>query len=90
MTEVIWSRKAIRQLRGIEIYVARFRPLAAQRLALRIIACTDDLRAFPDAGRPISRGRRQIVAISPYILRYRHEEDAVVILEVRHGATIAD
>lgn len=90
MTEVIWSWKALRQLKAVERYVARFRPLAAQRLALRIIASTDDLRLFPEAGRSISRRRRQIVAISPYIVRYRHEDGVVTILEVRHGATITD
>ena len=88
MTEVVWSRKALRQIRNIERYVSLFRPLAAQRLAARIIAASDELSVFPDAGRTISRGRRQIVAVSPYILRYRRDGEVVTILEVRHAATI--
>jgi toxin ParE1/3/4 len=90
MTEVIWSRKALRQLAAIEQYVSRFRPLAAQRLAVRIIASTDDLRLFPETGRAIGRGRRQIVAVDPYVIRYRYDGTTVAILEVRHGATLAD
>lgn len=90
MTEVVWSRKALRQLRDIERYVAGFRPLAAQRLAMRIIVSTDDLALFPDAGRSLSRGRRQIVAIRPYVIRYRHADGVVTILEVRHSATVTD
>ena len=88
MTDVIWSRKALKQIRAIERYVARFRPLAAKRLASGIIAASDELGVFPDAGRTISRGRRQIVAVSPYIIRYRHDGGVVTILEVRHAATL--
>lgn len=86
MVQVVWTYGALADLRAIRAYVAQFSPLAAQRLALRIIAAGDSLEDMPDRGRPISRGRREMTLVPPYLIRYLREGDRVAILEIRHSA----
>ena len=90
MVQVVWTRGAATELRTIRAYVAQFSPLAAQRLAARLLAAARSLEASPDRGRPISRGRRELAVIAPYLIRYARQEDRVVILEIRHGAREPD
>lgn len=90
MTKVIWTVKAARSLRSIQIYIREFSPLAAQRMALRLKAAGDSLIDFPERGAPISGGRRQLTQVPPYLLRYRVTADAVIILDIRHSAENLD
>jgi plasmid stabilization system protein ParE len=66
--------------------VGQHSPLAAQRLGQRLLAAGDVLGSYPDRGRLITRGRRELTVIAPYLIRYRLKDDQVIILEVRHGA----
>lgn len=84
--DIVWTRSALVELRAIRAYIAQFSPLAAQRFALRLVAAARSLATSPDRGRPISRGRRELTIVSPYLIRYLREDDRVVILEIRHGA----
>ncbi len=77
-------------LRAIQAYVATFKPLAAQRLAARLVSAARSLETAPDRGRSISRGRRELTVIPPYLIRYAVFPDRVVILEIRHGAREQD
>jgi len=77
-------------LRVIRAYVAQFSPLAAQRLAARLVSAARSLEHSPDRGRPISRGRRELTIIPPYLIRYTHLGDRVAILEIRHAARESD
>jgi toxin ParE1/3/4 len=86
MVPVVWARSAAADLRTIRAYVAQFSPLAAQRLATRLVSAARSLETSPDRGRQISRGRRELAVIPPYLIRYVHEAERVVILEIRHGA----
>lgn len=52
----------------------------------RLIEAADSLAQFPERGRDAGNGRRELVTVWPYILRYRVEAERVVILRVRHGA----
>lgn len=79
-------RRAVADVRGIENYVEQFNPLAAQRLAQRLINAGDSLKLFPERGRPVGRGRRELLSVKPYLIRYRVEGEDVVIMSVRHGA----
>ncbi|PVM86500.1 type II toxin-antitoxin system RelE/ParE family toxin [Caulobacter endophyticus] len=90
MVQVVWTRSAASDLRAIQTYVAEFSPLAAQRLASRLIAAARSLESSPDRGRAISRGRRELMVIPPYLIRYVSQPDRVVILEIRHGAREPD
>lgn len=90
MVQVIWTRGAALELHTIRAYIAQFSPLAAQRLAARLYSAARTLEEAPDRGRPISRGRRELAIIRPYLIRYLREGDRVIILEVRHGARERD
>lgn len=86
MYEIVWTAKAIGQLEAIGDYIAAEDPLAAARLADRLIALADSLAEFPHRGRAAEENAREMTNVWPYILRYRVERDVVLILHVRHGA----
>jgi addiction module RelE/StbE family toxin len=90
MARIVWTREALASLELIRSYIHQFDPQAAQRMARRLIEAGDSLRDFPDRGRPASNGRREIVTISPYILRYVVDGDAVFIVGIRHAAQRSD
>src|SRR6185312_5933910 len=81
---VIWTEPAQGDLRQIRAYIGEFSPLAAQRMAQRLMAAANSLAEMPERGRALGRGRRELVVIRPYLIRYRTEDDAVVILRIRH------
>lgn len=90
MARISWSIQASLQLAAIVDYIEEFDPTAARRLGLRLLDLAESLRDFPDRGRPIAQGRREIVTVRPYILRYIHDGDTVVILGIRHAAQLSD
>ena len=90
MVQVAWTRRALAELRAIRDYIAQFSPLAAQRLSNRLIAAARSLETEPDRGRPVRGGRRELVAIRPYLIRYIRLEGRVVIQELRHGSQEPD
>jgi toxin ParE1/3/4 len=90
VAEVVWSRAALADLRRIIAYIHEFRPLAAQRMAIRLRSAGDSLATAEDRGRSISLGRRELTVAAPYLIRYRVVGDRVSILEVRHGARRPD
>jgi plasmid stabilization system protein ParE len=90
VAEVAWSRRAIRQLEAIRSYIAKENPHAARRAFLKLAAASDSLAILPEWGRPISRGRRELAHVRPYLLRYRVSGNMVKILEVRHAARKPD
>ena len=65
MVQVIWTERAIRELEAIHDYIAAFRPLAAQRMALRLRSAAEALADAPSLGRSIGHGRRELTTISP-------------------------
>jgi toxin ParE1/3/4 len=84
--KIVWTAKAIGQLEAIGDYIAFEDPPAASRLADRLIALADSLAAFPRRGRLAEGSSRELTTVWPYILRYRVEDDRVLILHIRHGA----
>ena len=86
MRRIVWSRRAQGDLARIRDYVSQFAPLAAQRLALRLVAAAESLSDYPSRGRPLAGGRRALVAIPPYVIRYRITDEVVEIIAIRHGA----
>jgi addiction module RelE/StbE family toxin len=83
---VVWSQRARSDLAGIRDYVSEFAPMAGQRLALRLVAAAESLAEHPLRGRSTGGGRRALVAIPPYLIRYRITDDTVEIITIRHGA----
>jgi addiction module RelE/StbE family toxin len=83
---VVWANAAAADLDSIRAYIGQFSPLAAHRIALRLITACDRLAMNPDRGRRLAGGRRELVIVRPYLIRYRVEEDTIHILQIRHGA----
>jgi toxin ParE1/3/4 len=86
LRRIVWTDEAVAHLEAIVAYIEAFNPAAARRLGERLIEVADSLTEFPDRGRDAGQGRREMTTVWPYILRYRVEEERVVILRIRHGA----
>lgn len=87
LRRIIWSKEAIASLENIVDYIEVFDPDAASRLAIRILDVADTLTIFPDRGRPVAKGLREIMTLVPYVIRYRVIENGdVEILRIRHSA----
>ena len=86
VAKVVWTRPALASLDAIRAYIGQFSPLAAQRMALRLIAAGASLADAPERGRLIGRGRRELATVPPYLIRYRVRDDVVEITALRHGA----
>jgi addiction module RelE/StbE family toxin len=86
--KVVWSTPANRDLIEIEAFVAKDKPLAAVRLALRIYNSAGSLRDMPLKGRPVpDAGTRELVIVgTPYIVVYEIVRNVVRILRIRHAA----
>jgi toxin ParE1/3/4 len=82
---VVWTARAAHELEAIGDYIAIFNPLAAQRLAVKLIAAAEALESYPGRFKTVGAAR-EMVAARPYIIRYRVETDRVLVLRVRHGA----
>jgi len=83
---IVWTEEAIDHLEAIVTYVSVYDPAAAERLGRKLIELADSLMEFPERGRNAGYGKREMATVRPYILRYRVEEERVIILRIRHGA----
>ncbi len=82
---VFWTARAKRDLDMIRAEIAKDAPIAAARFQARLVAAGESLEAF--AARYRASGQaRELVTVRPYVIRYRVEPEAVLILGVRHGA----
>jgi addiction module RelE/StbE family toxin len=86
LRKIVWTEEAISHLEAIVAYISAFNPQAAARLGERLIEVADSLAEYSERGRDAGDGRREMTTVWPYILRYRVEGDAVIILRIRHGA----
>jgi toxin ParE1/3/4 len=82
---VEWSAEAIADLIAIRDYIARFNPQAAEREAEKIIAAGDSLAIFPGREREIEGGRRELLTVKPYVIRYEYDDAIVGIITIGHG-----
>jgi toxin ParE1/3/4 len=84
--QVIWSPASLSDIGRAYNYIVDFNPRAAAELARRLKEAGNALSDFPERGRPIGGGRRELLVIWPYAIRYRITGRRVQILRVRHGA----
>jgi toxin ParE1/3/4 len=86
--EIVWSALARTRLREIRDYVARDKPEAAERLAIRIAAMVETLRNHPHLGRVGAEAgiRELVIGSTPYIVLSRVLGQRVVISTIWHGA----
>jgi toxin ParE1/3/4 len=86
--EIVWSPLALARLREIRAYVARDKPDAAARLAIRIVALVEALKGHPYLGRMGSEPgvRELVVGGTPYLVFYRVWAKRIIITTIWHGA----
>ena len=75
---VEWAPSADADLGRIRAYIAPKSPVGFQGLVRRIVAATDRLAEFPEAG--VVSGRYRYIVVAPYRLYYRFDGEKVVIL----------
>lgn len=87
--EVVWSALARSRLCEIRAYIARDKPDAAERLAIRIVAMVEMLRIHPYLGRLGAEAgiRELVIGKTPYIVLYQVVDgERIVISTIWHGA----
>ncbi len=85
---IVWSPTAVGDLIQIRRYIADNNPLAARKIAEAILASVENLRGFPDMGRPgrLPDTRELVVPGTPFVIPYRVTLRGVEIIAVLHGA----
>jgi toxin ParE1/3/4 len=86
VVQVVWNRLALANAVAIRDYIARFNGPAAERIAQRLKRAADSLADNPERGRLVREDVRELIVVSPYVIRYRVEVERVIILRIRHGA----
>lgn len=90
---VIWSPLAIAKVQKEAQYIARDRPIAAERWAEGVFEAVQPLTEFPNSGRIVPElGRTDVreLIYRGYRILYRIGQDAILILTVRHGRRLLD
>lgn len=82
-----WTRRAFRELRAIEDYLAEASTREVGWAVIqRILKAVDLLETNPYMGRQSEwRGRRELVA-GPYVVLYSVHRSGVKVIAVTHGA----
>lgn len=86
MRRLIWSTDAIGDLRAIRSYIADTNPAAASRMAAALMGAANGLTTFPDRGRPVRPGVRELTTVRPYVIRYAVLAEEVRVTGIRHTA----
>ena len=86
--EIVWSALARTRLRQIWAYVARDKPEAAERLAMRMVAMVEALRNHPRLGRVGTEPgiRELVIGSTPYIVLYRVQDQRITVSTIWHAA----
>lgn len=81
---------ALDNLTEIRRHIGNDNPLAAQRMATRILAAGNALELFPERGRPtgVANVRELVIAGTFYLLVYCVTGQTVQILRVWHEAQL--
>jgi len=84
---VVWTRPALTDLLAIFDYLNDLNPSAAVKVTRTIRLTANCLVIFPNRGRLV-RGTemREVTTKYPYLIRYRIDAEAVVVLRIRHTA----
>jgi len=88
VAQVVWARRALADLTAIRDYIGQFSPLAAQRMALRLRSAAESLAEHPERGRLATVTLRELVVVSPYVIRYHVGDGVVTIIRIRHAARL--
>jgi toxin ParE1/3/4 len=86
--EIVWSPLARARLQEIRAYVAKDKPVAAERLAIRIVTVVEALRNHPYLGHTGTESgvRELVIGGTPYVVLYRVRGKKVTIQTIWHAA----
>jgi plasmid stabilization system protein ParE len=86
--EIVWSPLARARLQKIRAYVAKDKPVATERLAIRIVSVIEALRNHPYLGHAGTEPgvRELIIGGTPYGVLYRVRGKRVTIQTIWHAA----
>jgi toxin ParE1/3/4 len=89
MAEVVWTRRALRDLNEIGEFIARDSPRTAELYVERLFAKPNILQTMPKAGRIVpeknDRALRELI-MGNYRIVYRLKSRLIEILTVHHSA----
>jgi toxin ParE1/3/4 len=88
MAEIVWSPRAVDDVRAIATYIAEDSVAYAKSVAQKIVASTRRLTTFPMSGRVVPEfGDEHIREVFAYGYRiiYRIEGETVTVAAVVHG-----
>jgi toxin ParE1/3/4 len=87
---IVWQPRAARHLEKIRDYIRQYNPGAAAAMAEQIVKSVRAISAHPQIGKAgrHPHTRELAVAGTPYIIVYRVQDVAVVVLSVLHGAQV--
>jgi plasmid stabilization system protein ParE len=80
---VAWLPEALRDIECLNDFLAEKNPQAARNAVLCIQAAARQLESFPEIGKPLRDGRRELFAAfgaGAYVLRYRLETGSQAVI----------
>ena len=89
--KIIWSPLAVDRAAEIADYIARDKPLAAEKWIESIFSKVEQLKASPEIGRivpEINNNQFRELIYGNYHIIYRIETKQISILTIRHGKQI--
>lgn len=86
--KVRWTKRALTSFDREWVYIAKDDPVAARRVAERVLAAIEHLSGHPRMGRAgrVADTRELVVTGTPYIMIYRVRGEAVHLIHLLHGA----
>jgi plasmid stabilization system protein ParE len=87
---VLWLPEALEDVERLHAFLVEKDAAAAERAVRTVLSGGDTLQELPEVGRPMDddTGRRELVlpfGAGAYVLRYRIQEDTVVIIRAWHS-----
>ena len=83
---VLWSRQSHDHLQAIRRRIREDKPVAAERMRLRIRETVKRLGMMPGIGHAGRRRDTMEFVVAPYIIVYRTTSVELVVLGIFHGA----
>ena len=85
---LVWTPRALRDLQRIATYLGARSPAGAKRVLAEIRSTIETRPTAPRIGQLIddAQHRRLVVLRYPYVIFYRLDGDAILVLHIRHAA----